>query len=120
MIYLGITNLKQAKTRKIRDKFSEKGWKLYLSGFLLTSSNPKDLLFFIAFLPAFMDLENTALADMIIASIVIAVTFFLTLSFYALLADRMRRIFKSEKALTLLNRIAGVLLIIVGILILWG
>ncbi len=120
LIYLGFTNLKHAKTRKIHDEFSDKGWKLYLSGFLLTSSNPKDLLFFIAFLPAFMDLENTSLVDMVIASIVIAVTFFVTLSVYALLADRMRKIFKHDKALTLINRISGVLLILVGIAVLRG
>tara|TARA_R110002072_G_scaffold33414_1_gene101093 strand:+ start:1320 stop:1835 length:516 start_codon:yes stop_codon:yes gene_type:complete len=120
LVYLGILNFKNAKHKKIRAEFSEKGWQVFTSGFLLTSSNPKDLLFFIGFLPAFMDLENTSYNDMIIAALIISTTLFFTLSFYAFLADRMRKLFKQESNLTLLNRIAGGLLLLVGLIVIFG
>ena len=120
LIYLGFKSWKHAKSKKLEKEFKESGFKLVSSGFLLTASNPKDLLFFISFLPAFMDLENTSLADMAIASIVIMVTFLATLSFYALLAHRMRIMLKDENKLTLLNRAAGIMLIGVGIFVIIG
>lgn len=117
LLYLGLKSWKSAKAKAFEKDFNEAGWKLVSSGFLLTASNPKDLLFFIGFLPAFMDLERSTITDFLTASIVIAVTFFATLSFYAISANRMRKLFKNPKAIMYLNRIAGVMLIAVGILV---
>lgn len=117
LIYLGLKSWKQAKTKAVDEKFKESGWKLVSSGFLLTASNPKDLLFFIGFLPAFMDLENMTASDFVTPSFVIAVTFFLTLSVYALSANRMRIVFKDPKAILTLNRLTGIMLVGVGILV---
>ncbi len=117
LIYLGYQSWRSKKTKSIKTNYTESGTKLISSGFLLTASNPKDLLFFISFLPAFMDLENTSLIEMTAASIVITITFFITLSVYALSANAARQIFKKPNAILYLNRISGTLLILVGLIV---
>ncbi len=117
LIFLAIKNWRHAKSKKRDTEFTEAGWRLFSSGFLLTASNPKDLLFFIGFLPAFMDLEHSSLVDIVLASLVIMMTFFVTLSVYALTAHRVRILFKDDNILTYLNRISAVLLFGVGVLV---
>lgn len=118
MIYLGIKSWKQAKSMALQTQFDENKWQLVTSGFLLTASNPKDLLFFVSFLPAFLKLESITLGEIFVASVVITITFLLTLSFYAVMAHNIRNIFADGKNITLLNRIAGMMLVVVGIIIL--
>ncbi len=117
LIYIGVNNLKYSKAKRIKGDFQERGWKLVASGFLLTSTNPKDLLFFVGFLPAFINLESATYIDMFIASLTIAITFIVTLGFYALSADKMRKLLKSDNAVTNLNRFSGIVMIIVGLLV---
>ncbi|MGH1403841.1 MAG: LysE family translocator [Alphaproteobacteria bacterium] len=118
LIYLGIKNWKKAKTKTLESASKETGGKLFISGFLLTASNPKDLIFFISFIPAFMDLENAGIIEIVSAALIIAITFLITLSIYALSANRMKVIFSNEKTMTHLNRVAGLILIGVGLLVL--
>jgi threonine/homoserine/homoserine lactone efflux protein len=115
LIYLGFLSFKTAQQSNTIQTYTETGVKLIASGFLLTASNPKDLLFFVGFLPLFMDLKNAGIAEMSIASIVICLSFILTLSFYALVANSVRAWFKSGRAVVWLHRVAGVLMLGVGV-----
>ncbi len=119
LIYLGYKSWITAKIKEIKGKSEESRWKLLSSGFLLTASNPKDLIFFISFLPAFMNLKDATIIDIATASMVIAITFFLTLSAYAILADRARNLFSDKIAMTYLNRGAGIMLATVGLLVIF-
>lgn len=98
----------------------ERRFPLFLSGFLLTASNPKDLLFFISFLPAFIDLNRAGALDLSLAAFLIAVTFTGTLTFYALIARRASSYLTDYAAAHWLDRVAGALLIGVGLLVLFG
>ncbi len=117
LIFLAFKSWQHAKVKKQDTEYTEAGWTLFSSGFLLTASNPKDLLFFIGFLPAFMDLENSNFIDIVLASLVIIITFFFTLSAYALTAHRVRTLFKDDVILTYLNRVSAILLFGVGVLV---
>ena len=98
----------------------ERRFPLLCSGFLLTASNPKDLLFFISFLPAFIDLSRAGAADVALAAFLIMVTFTGTLTFYALIARRASTYLETYAIGHWLDRLAGVLLIVVGLLVLFG
>ncbi len=90
------------------------------SGFLISASNPKALLFFVGFLPAFLNLEAAAFSDIFIASIVIAAAFLAALSFYALMAVQISQKFKNEHIMLWLHRIAGIMLSGVGIFVIFS
>jgi len=87
----------------------------FIQGFLISASNPKVILFYIAFLPTFIDLSTLAKEDIFLLS---------TLTFFALMlglmmvsygASSVRRYLKSEKAVKNLNRTAGSIMIVAGL-----
>jgi threonine/homoserine/homoserine lactone efflux protein len=82
---------------------------------LVTALNPKSITFFVAFLPAFLDPH----ADFLIQMLVFDTTF-LVLAFgnafgYALVASRARGFVANPRALKIVNRTGGGLLIGAGI-----
>ena len=119
LVYLGYKAWRaSAALRQQETASSEKGWKIFLSGFLLTASNPKDLLFFVSFLPAFVDLKRITPETLILPAALIVLTFIGTLSVYALGAYKVRELLKNEKSLLWLNRLAAVTMTLVGVAIL--
>ena len=79
----------------------------FLQGFLISASNPKVILFYIAFLPTFMDLTVLSNADIVLASFLTLIGLMLGLMMIAVFASKARRWFKSEAAVKRLNRSAG-------------
>lgn len=98
----------------------ESAAKLVGSGFLLTAGNPKDLLFFVSFLPAFIDLKSATFLDMMMAAVLIVVTFIGTLSVYAGLGSVTGVWLRTPKTVLWLDRMAGGILILAGLMVLFS
>lgn len=79
----------------------------FLQGFLISASNPKVILFYIAFLPTFMDLTVLSTADIALASVLTLIGLMLGLMMIAMFASRAREFLQSELAVKRLNRSAG-------------
>lgn len=82
---------------------------------LVTALNPKSITFFVAFLPQFLDPHASFLKQMLIFE-----TTFLLLAFanafgYALVASRARGFIKSERAISVVNKVGGSCLIAAGV-----
>lgn len=115
LLYLGVRALlSKASAKNIEKMEGESRLKLFVSGFLLTAGNPKDLLFFVSFLPAFIDLRTVDATQMALAASLIVVTFIATLSFYAGLVSWAGQWLKNPRIISWLDKIAGVILIAVG------
>ena len=93
---------------------------MFLAGFILTASNPKDLLFFVTFLPAFIDLKSATLPDMMMAAALIVITFIGTLSVYAGLGSVTGVWLRTPKTVLWLDRVAGGILILAGLMVLFS
>ena len=78
----------------------------FLQGFLVLLSNPKVLVFFGAFIPQFMDLNQPHLPQVAILGVTFMATAAMTDAIYALLAGR-ARLFFSKKRTRLVSRISG-------------
>jgi threonine/homoserine/homoserine lactone efflux protein len=115
LIFLGIQSWLDSRTPSFSQTSKESGWKLVISGFVLTASNPKDLLFFVGLLPLFVDLKSPDLWKILLASCVIVASFLVTLSFYAVLANSARKWFESNVTIRRVHQIVGVLLIAAGV-----
>lgn len=121
LLYLGVSALiSKPSMKKISSTIPHSYLKLIVSGFLLTATNPKDLLFFLSFLPAFIDLKIADAKHMIMAALVVVVTFTVTLTFYATLFTLVRGWLCNYQTLCFLNRIAALILIGVGLTVLFG
>lgn len=80
---------------------------LFLSGLTLTLSNPKAIAFFLALLPAILDLQTLNLAGFLTVAALIVVILPSVLMAYAIFAHAARGFFRSPRALRNLNRVSG-------------
>jgi threonine/homoserine/homoserine lactone efflux protein len=82
---------------------------------LVTALNPKSITFFVAFLPQFLSAAGEFFTQMLIFE-----STFLTLAFgnalgYALISSRVRTLVRDRKAISILNKAGGTLLIGAGL-----
>ena len=86
----------------------------FLQGFVVALSNPKLLVFFGAFIPQFMDMNQDHLSQVLILGVTFMVLAGLTDAIYALLAGRVRTVFSARRT-RLVSRISGTVMIGGGI-----
>jgi threonine/homoserine/homoserine lactone efflux protein len=86
-----------------------------LAGFGLTLSNPKTILFYVSFLPTFMNVTSFSLNDYFIASLEIFIVIGGVLLSYALLTGYVRKFISRRKIIRRMHRTSGALLVGVGI-----
>jgi threonine/homoserine/homoserine lactone efflux protein len=91
----------------------EASWRSnFLCGLLVTLGDPKAILFYISFLPAFIDLSVFNIFDIGIALATAIAALCCTKLVYAFMADKSRALFKSIKAKRSINLVsAGVMLL---------
>lgn len=87
------------------------GW---LQGFLISASNPKVILFYISFLPTFIDLSVLSGRDLVLISVLSSLALMMGLMLIALMASRMARLFKTPRAQKRLNQGSGSIMIAAG------
>ena len=80
---------------------------LFISGLSLTLGNPKAIAFFMALLPAIVDLAQLSVAGFAEVALLIAIILPTVLLGYALFAHAARGVFRSPRALKTLNRVSG-------------
>ena len=78
----------------------------FLQGLLVLLSNPKVLVFFGAFIPQFMDMNQDHVSQVALLGVTFMITGAITDSVYALLAGRARLSFSARRT-RLLSRISG-------------
>lgn len=86
----------------------------FTSGLLITLSNPKVIVFYAGFLPAFTDLAALGAVDVLIIAGIVAVTVLMVLLGYGLAVQRARVALTSTRATRCLNRTAGGMLVGAG------
>lgn len=82
---------------------------------LVTALNPKSITFFVAFLPAFLDPKSDFLTQMLVFESTFLVLAFANAFGYALVASRARRLASDPRAIGIVNKVGGGLLIGAGV-----
>ncbi|MEL0621877.1 LysE family translocator [Marinomonas arenicola] len=95
-------------------KNTENGLASFLQGFMISASNPKVIVFYIAFLPNFLDVTTLHGMDVLLAAVIAFTALLLGLSIVSVGASQARRYMKSEKAMKGLNRSAGSIMALAG------
>ena len=99
------------------DSDTRSKWGNFVSGLVITLSNPKVILFYCGFLPTFFDLSALTLVDLALVVAIIAAVLSAVLTTYAYLASRARKLFTHERAVRRLNRAAGGVMVAAGVAI---
>lgn len=79
----------------------------FLSGLVVTLGNPKVMVFYLALLPAIVDLAGVTLADYAILAGLTAMVLLAVILPYLFLAARARGLLQTPKALKLMSRVAA-------------
>ncbi len=82
---------------------------------LVTALNPKSITFFVAFLPAFLDPKADFLTQMLVFETTFLVLAFANAFGYALVASRARRLASDPRAIGIVNKVGGGLLVSAGV-----
>ena len=84
--------------------------RLFLAGLALTVGNPKAMLFYIALVPALIEVAQISLLGFAELALVILLVLGTVFTSYILLAARVRRLFASPRALRAINRGSGTIM----------
>lgn len=95
---------------------AEKPFRIFLHTYIVTALNPKSILFFVAFLPQFLDLTRPMVVQMAIFETTFLVLATMNAAFYALLASKARHAIRKPSVQRAVNRTGGSLMIGAGIL----
>ena len=103
------------QARKLDKGHQRSVWQTLGAGIAISGTNPKVMVFYLSFLPQFIDLSNLILLDAIIVMITIAAMLFAGCLVYAFGADRIFKLIKNEASARLMNRVTGGSIIAVAI-----
>lgn len=118
LVYLGI-KLWRAPVRDagtVADDSGVRPWRMMLHTYAVTALNPKSIVFFVAFLPQFLDLSQPLLAQMAVFETTFLVLATLNATLYALLASMARSTIRKPGVQQIVNRTGGTLMIGAGLL----
>lgn len=115
LAYLGV-KMWRASRQQLPEEIpiKEKSELSFLQGFIISASNPKVILFYIAFLPTFMDLTVLTRSDIVLAAGLTLVGLMAGLTMIAYGASSARRLVRSDSGQKILNRTSGSVMIGAG------
>jgi len=119
LVWLGIKIWlqKPEPVQRQPDSATRSNWGNFVSGLVITLSNPKVILFYCGFLPTFLDLSALTVIDLALVIAIITLVLSGVLSTYAFLANRARKMFTNQRAVKRLNRAAGGVMVAAGVAI---
>lgn len=94
----------------------ERPLRIFLHTYVVTALNPKSIVFFVAFLPQFLDTTLPLVPQMVIFEVTFLVLATLNASTYALMASAARKTIRKPNIQKIVNRTGGSLLIGAGVL----
>ncbi|APO75407.1 LysE family amino acid efflux protein [Rhizobium etli 8C-3] len=92
----------------------EKSLKIFLHAYIVTALNPKSIVFFVAFVPQFLNPEKPFFEQMVIMELTFLVLATINAATYALLANAARGLIRKASVQRAVNRTGGTLLIAAG------
>lgn len=116
LIYLGIKLWRAGGTLDASPRTdAASAAKMLGHAWLVTALNPKSITFFVAFLPAFLDPGADFLTQMLVFETTFLVLAFANAFGYALVASRARRLASNPRAIGVVNKVGGGLLVGAGV-----
>ncbi|OQP87684.1 lysine transporter LysE [Rhizobium rhizosphaerae] len=121
LIYMGI-KLWRAPVRDPGQADGSEGaaamrpWSIFAHAYVVTALNPKSILFFVAFLPQFLDTRQPLALQMLIFEATFLVLASLNAALYGLTASAARRSIRKPSVQRIVNRTGGSLMIGAGLL----
>lgn len=116
LIFLGIKLFRAGGTLRAEPRTdATSAAKMAAHAWLVTALNPKSITFFVAFLPQFLDRHGDFLTQMMIFEATFLALAFMNAFGYAVVAARARGLMRNPRAIRIVNRTGGTLLVGAGV-----
>jgi threonine/homoserine/homoserine lactone efflux protein len=121
LIYLGIKLWRTPVATKtvdadISDAGKERPFRIFLHTYVVTALNPKSIIFFVAFLPQFLDASKPLAFQMFIMEVTFITLATCNAAAYGLMASMARKTIRKPSVQQVVNRTGGSLMIGAGLL----
>ena len=90
---------------------------LFVAGFIVGVTNPKTIIFYLSFLPVFIDLNDLSFRTEVQVLVAIGATVFFVLSLANILGIRLRRHIEDPNNIKRINQVTGITMILVGVFV---
>ena len=119
LVYLGVKSLRAgtASTKPASAGLSSARWRVFANTYAVTALNPKSIIFFVAFLPQFIDASADATRQLVVLAVTFVIMAAINATLYAVFASSARRLLASPRAQRRFNIAGGSLLTAAGV---WG
>jgi len=117
LVYIGYQQWRSKGVSFEQSNTKESILKLLLAGFIVGVTNPKTIIFYLSFLPIFVDLNNLTITTEVQVISVIGFTVFFVLSLANVLGLKLRRHIENPAVIKRVNEVTGVTMILVGIFV---
>ena len=121
LVYLGFRQFfskPQVDEESLEALRNEPAWSMFRRGLWVNLLNPKAIVFFLAFLPQFIRLDQPLLSQyLVVAGTVVTIDILVMWFFFAATARSFQRFTRDANGQRMLNRIFGLLFVAVGVLL---
>lgn len=117
LLYIGFQQYRSMGVSFTEDKSQKSFGHLLISGFIVGGTNPKTIIYYLSFLPIFIDLNNLTLMTEVQVLLVIGITVLFVLSLANILGLRLRKSIKDPGVIQKVNKITGITMMLVGVFV---
>jgi homoserine/homoserine lactone efflux protein len=115
LLYLGVQQWRAKPEAAPAGLGETRGRKLFLQSLMVTTANPKTLIFFAAFFPQFIDPAAALAVQLPLLAVTFLVITYVFTALWAVAAGRAARLFRTPGRIRLRNRLTGGLLVGAGL-----
>jgi homoserine/homoserine lactone efflux protein len=116
LIFLGIRMLRSKRISHTSIKMEESSFsKCFLEGFLVSSSNPKAVIFFLSLFPQFIDISKEYTPQFILLAFTFSLLVIVIHVFYVIFSTFAKSTLFSQKGSLMLNKISGGVLLVLAL-----
>ncbi|MDC9727584.1 MAG: LysE family translocator [Candidatus Thioglobus sp.] len=117
LLYIGVQQYRSKGVSFEADNGQQSIIKLLFAGFVVGGTNPKTIIYYLSFLPVFIDLNNLTLATEIEVIVVVGLTVLFVLSLANILGLKLRKSVENPQVIQKVNKITGVTMMLVGVFV---
>ena len=114
LIYIGYQQWRSKGISFEQSSLKNSTLKLLIAGFVVGVTNPKTIIFYLSFLPIFIDLNNLTVVTEIEVISVIGFTVFFVLSLANIMGIKLRKHIENPIIIKRVNELTGITMILVG------
>ncbi len=109
LVWLGISVWREGLKPQtvIKSEGQANRWILFRQAFIVTALNPKDIVFFVAFLPQFINAGEPALLQLAVIEITFLAMVMISTFIWIMIGDQLKNGFKNPAILSVLNKMGA-------------